>query len=664
MQKRYHEQSSRHDPAHPVPGADDDFAVVTFAPSSGHAFTAVGQIPRCDAREVLEITGDWADDPKYGRQFRVDAAVCAVPSTAPAIEQFLIRKVKGCGPKLAERILSATGQQFDEFIRNHKDTLSGIKGMTPALLAEIERAWLQNALDKQVSLFLAEQGVSLSWARKVIARFGVHAVEILRANPYKFIEIEGIGFKKADEIAQRMGWARSSPERAEAVLIYLVNEQLNGGHTFVHLDSLIGKLAAVGVPKAVADGAVAAQTAARRIVIVPARDAGGLHLPLVYLRHTLEFDQKLAEMVDARVSTGALVFDTVLNAIISDAEHDLDVVLTEQQRAGVIQAFQHSVSIVTGGPGTGKSTLVKVLARVARSLSYGIALCAPFGRAGKNLANITGHKASTVHRLLDYKPDQGGWLRNSSNPLQEDIVVADEWSTADLELAFRLFDGCALSTNILLIGDDNQLPSVGAGRVLNDMIQSGRVPVTRLDRVHRQAQQSQIIRNAHRVLAGQTPNFPLLSDSQLISPPAEITEGGARAEWAQKTLVETLCRTLPERHGTDPFTGVQVLSPMRRGSLGINELNGLLQAALNPPSPEKDEIVLANRLFRAGDRVLVTKNSKEEGVYNGDIGILKGIDTDEEKLWLGIDGEDIAYPFEKANHLALAYAITVHKAGE
>jgi exodeoxyribonuclease V alpha subunit len=232
------------------------------------------------------------------------------------------------------------------------------------------------------------------------------------------------------------------------------------------------------------------------------------------------------------VATGALVFDAVLNTILSEAEQALEVTLTVQQRAAVIQAFQHSVSIVTGGPGTGKSTLVKVLVQVAARLQQSIALCAPFGRAGKNLANITGHPASTIHRLLEYSPNQGGWQRNSENPLEEDIVVADEWSTADLELAFRLFDGCALSTNILLIGDDNQLPSVGAGRVLNDMIQSGRIPVTRLDRVHRQAEQSQIIRNAHRVLTGLMPVFPPGSDSELIQPPASITEAGARAAWA------------------------------------------------------------------------------------------------------------------------------------
>ena len=643
------------------------FSVVEFHPhGQRETFTAVGDLSGFNKSDAAEITGEWTAHPEYGMQFKVQVAVRPIPSTAAAIERFLCHHVHGCGPKLARRIVQATGD--DQVLRESPDTLLAVKGVKAAMLQAIRAAWEANALEKQVSLFLAKYEVGLGWTSRIAAHFGPCAISALTRNPYRFIEIDGIGFKKADEIAFRMGWKKDSPERAEAILIYLMEKARDEGDVYLFEGDLLSKMHASGVPPAISAAALAAQTGHRRIRRVRAAGANGSAAPLVYLPEMLEYEQALAKAVDERLASGATVFGAVLSTMIREAEAELEVELTGAQRQAVVNAFERGLSIVTGGPGTGKSTLVKVLTRVAWRVDQRVVLTAPTGRAAKNLSAITGHPGSTIHALLEYNPAEEGWRRDRHNPIEGDLVVIDEGSMMELEVAHRLFDAIPLAANVLVIGDDNQLPSVGPGRVLNDLIECGRIPIVRLDRVHRQAARSQIVANARRVLEGKPPAFAPAdteghpTDCHLLKPPPNLTENTARIQWARETLVDIVRRRLPARYGINPMRDIQVLSPMRKGELGVNELNTLLQQALNPKTPHTSEIMLAGRLLRTGDRILCNKNNPAVGVVNGDVGTLAAIDHAAKALVLDIGGKEMRLPFEQADQASLAYVLTVHKA--
>ena len=647
--------------------ASPSFSVISFQTSGQPSFCAVGDIASFRKGDFLEVTGDWRTHPKFGRQFQIQAAVRPIPTTAAAIERFLSHSVHGCGPKTARRIVTVTGDQFDGVLQKEPETLLSVKGVNRTLLERIREAWNRNSLEKQVSLFLAENEVGLGWTNKVAKHFGSDALRTLKENPYRFIDIEGIGFKKADEIALRMGWEKTSAQRAEAILIYLMQEALGNGHVFLRQPELTQQMHESGVPASVAAAALEAQARRATITRVRGRDIYGAEVVFIYLPHMLQYETGLAASIQARISPGAPVLRTALHSMIDEAENQLGVELTEPQRDAVTNAFQQGLSIVTGSPGTGKSTLVKVLTRVASRMNQKVLLTAPTGRASKNLANITEHPASTIHALLEYNPAEDNWKRNRQNPLEGDLVVIDEGSMVELEVAYRLFDAIPPSANVLIIGDDNQLPSVGPGRVLNDLIESGKIPIVRLSKVHRQAARSQIVRNAQRVLEGNPPAFAPAdaeghpTDCHLLQPPGNLKTSADRTQWIRNTLVDVVRRRLPARYGVDPLKDIQVLSPMRKGSLGVYELNTLLQEALNPKSPQKTEVQLAGRLFRVGDRILFNKNNRAAGVCNGDMGILRAVDFAGRSLALDVDDRAVRIEFDDARQLSLAYVITVHK---
>jgi len=644
------------------------FSVLKFQTRARKPFFAVGDIGEFDEGDSLELMGAWHDHPKYGTQFKFEAAVRPIPSTSEAIEKFLVEYVKGCGPKMARKLLQATGDRFDAVLERQPDTLLSIKGVKPELLTRIREAWNANGLEKQVSLFLAKYQIGLGWTQRVAKHFGTRAVAALTENPYRFTEIDGIGFKRADEIALRMGWSRCSPQRAEAILLYLMAESETDGHVFLTQAELQDKMFSSGVTMPVAQEALETHLQHRKVQRVRARGASGAEASYIYLPHMLAYEEGLARAIHSRAVLQPTLLGNVLQAMIHEAEIELGVELTAEQRQAVGNAFERGISVVTGSPGTGKSTLVKVLTQVAWRMNQEVVLAAPTGRAAKNLANITGHDSSTIHALLKFNPGESpAWQRNAQEPIEADLVVVDESSMVELEVAYRLLDAAPLSANILLIGDDNQLPSVGPGRILNDVIESGHVPVVRLTKIHRQAAKSQIVRNAYRVLEGKPPVFAPrdeegnLTDCHLLQPPANLETTDAKVRWIHQTLVDLMRRRLPNHYGINPMRDIQVLSPMRKGPLGVYELNVLLQEALNPKRPETREIYLFGRLFRTGDRILCNKNNAGPGLVNGDVGTLARIDPPAQLLTLDVGGEEFSLDFENADKLSLAYVITIHK---
>ena len=642
--------------------------MLKFQTRGKEPFYAIGDIGEFDAGDCLELMGEWKDHPRYGTQFKFAAAVRPIPSTTQAIERFLIQYVKGCGPKMAKKILQATGDRFDVVLERHPETLLSIKGVKLELLSRIQEVWHANGLEKQISLFLAKHQIGLGWTQRVAKHFGSRAVKILTENPYRFTEVDGIGFKKADEIALRMGWSKSSPQRAEVILLYLMTESEADGHVFLTQGELLDKMQISGVTIPVAREALESHLRARNVKRLRARDAGGAEISYIYLPHMLAYEEGLAKIIHARATAQPTLLGHVLQSMVHEAEIELGVELTSEQRKAVSNSFERGLSVVTGSPGTGKSTLVKVLTKVAWRMNQAVVLAAPTGRAAKNLANITGHDSSTIHSLLEFNPSESpAWRRNANEPLEADLVVVDESSMVELEVAYRLFDAVPFSANILLIGDDNQLPSVGPGRILNDVIESGHVPVVHLTKIHRQAAKSQIVQNAYRVLGGKPPVFAPrdaegnLTDCHLLQPPANLETTEAKIQWIHQTLVDLMRRRLPAHYGVDPMRDIQVLSPMRKGPLGVYELNTLLQGALNPKRPETHEIYLHGRLFRTGDRVLCNKNNAGPGLVNGDVGTLTRIDLPNKLLLLDVGGQEFPLGFQNAEHLSLAYVITVHK---
>ena len=530
------------------------YSVVSVDPAGAPPFCAVGDFGGFQTGDVVELTGEWSVHKTHGRQFRVQVAVHPVPATALAIGEFLRHTVRGCGPKIAERIAKSAGCDFGRILETQPDMLLGIKGVNCGLLERIRASWNKNSIEKQVSLFLAEYQVGLGWTHKVVQRFGTEALRLLKGNPYRFIDIDGIGFKKADEIAERMGWDKTSPQRAEAILLYLMQEALGEGHVFLQGHELAARMRDSGVAPAITAAALATQTAAQKVAVLRGTDRGGNTGSYIYLPEMLAYETGLAAAVRARVVPGTSMRRPALGSLIAAAERELGVELTGPQRQAIGNAFEQGLSIVTGSPGTGKSTLVKVLTRVADNIQQSVLLVAPTGRAAKNLAGITGHPGATIHTALEYNPAASGWQRNRKNPLDEDLVVVDEASMIELEVGYHLFDAVARSSNILLIGDDNQLPSVGPGRVLNDLIESGAVPVVRLTTIHRQAARSQIVRNAQRVLEGRAPVFAPSdtdghpTDCHLLQPPANLADHEALLEWVRSTVVDLVQRRLPARY--------------------------------------------------------------------------------------------------------------------
>ncbi len=637
--------------------------------------TVVGNMPELSPGEHLRLTGNWKNHPKHGLQFQTETCQQILPATVAGIRRYLgSGLIKGIGPRLAERIVNQFGDQALQVIEYEPSRLLEVPDIGPKRSGAIASAWEEQKQVKDIMLFLHSHDVSTNLAIKIYKQYGDQSLQVVQTDPYRLArDIFGVGFKTADRIARSLGLPYDHPSRIEAGLIYALNEMVDEGHVFAPravlsevTHELLGDIDAELLPAALErlreqdrvyqDLLPIDETNAAEREGPTSLEAGETakpyQMPAIYLlpfyHSEIGVAGRLAELASA------------LPSRLSDlppAFLPLDPQLTDEQGEAIRTAISHPVSVLTGGPGTGKTTALKALIALLESAHKSYALASPTGRAAKRLSEATGRAASTIHRLLGYSPKEG-FKHNPENPLKIDLLVVDEASMLDLILANQLLRALQPGCHLLLVGDVDQLPSVGAGDVLRDVIASGIAPVTRLSFIFRQASGSQIISNAHRINQGQMPLFMQLdeiSENDFFLFPAE--EADEAASWVQ----DVVSNRIPGRFGFDPLGQIQVLAPMYRGPAGVNALNQRLQASLNPPSLKKLEKSLFGKTFRLGDKVMQTQNDYDKDVFNGDIGRVLAINPVAHSMEIDFDGRRVVYDWTDADQLVLAYAVSVHK---
>ncbi|WP_251058545.1 MULTISPECIES: ATP-dependent RecD-like DNA helicase [unclassified Streptomyces] len=633
---------------------------------SGDLLTVVGALLGAQPGESLRMEGRWGSHPQYGRQFTVENYRTVLPATIQGIRRYLgSGLIKGIGPKIADRIVEHFGTDTLDVIEEEPKRLIEVPGLGPKRTKLIGAAWEEQKAIKEVMVFLQGVGVSTSIAVRIYKKYADASISVVKNQPYRLAaDVWGIGFLTADRIAQAVGIPHDSPERVKAGLQYALSQSTDQGHCFLPEDRLIAdgvKLLQVDtglVIDCLAELAADPEGVVRESVPDP---QGGPDLTAVYLvpfhRAELSLVGQVRRLLHAEDDRMPAFQDVDWDKALGWLAGRTGATLAPEQRDAVKLALTRRVAVLTGGPGCGKSFTVRSIVELARAKKAKVVLAAPTGRAAKRLSELTGADASTVHRLLELKPG-GDAAYDRERPLDADLVVVDEASMLDLLLANKLVKAVAPGAHLLLVGDVDQLPSVGAGEVLRDLLaEGGPVPAVRLTTIFRQAQQSGVVTNAHRINTGLPPITHGMPDFFLF--PEEDTEEAGRL------TVDVAARRIPARFGLDPRRDIQVLAPMHRGPAGAGNLNGLLQQAITPARPDLAEKRFGGRLFRVGDKVTQIRNNYEKGangVFNGTVGVVTGLDLDEQRLTVRTEeDEEVAYEFSELDELAHAYAITIHR---
>jgi exodeoxyribonuclease V alpha subunit len=616
--------------------------------------TVVGPLPAVSAGEWLTAEGRWVHDKQFGPQFRADLLRSSAPSTREGIEKYLGGgMVKGIGPTYAKKLVAKFGEKIFEIIDHESGRLQEVEGIGPKRRRRIKEAWAEQKIVRDIMVFLHSHGVGSSRAVRIYKTYGENAIEVVRANPYALArDIVGIGFSTADQIARNVGIAPTSIVRACAGIEHTLLEATHEGHCALPLETLheqAAKLLTVDAP--IIAAALERSLAAGELVLENIAGQELIFHPALK-RAEEGIARRIAELCHAPANYPPIDLEKAL----AWCQKKTGLALATTQREALKLALTRRLLIITGGPGVGKTTLLDAILRILRAKEVRCQLCAPTGRAAKRLSETTGLEARTIHRLLEPQSGAGAFFRNEHNPLDGDLVVVDEMSMVDAPLMHSLLRALPAAGNLLLVGDVDQLPSVGPGLVLRDLIDSGLVPVARLSEVFRQAADSHIITNAHRVNQGLLPEFPkpgAESDFYFL----ERDEPDRIAE----TLVDLVKRRLPGKYKLDSIRDIQVLSPMNRGSLGTRELNLRLQAELNPPRPDEPSVEKFGSSFRLRDKIIQTENDYDKLVFNGDIGQVSKIDPIEGEMTIQFDSREVVYDFGELDEVALAYAITIHK---
>lgn len=624
--------------------------------------TVVGNLPEVTPGENLQIEGVWQTHASYGRQFRAENVRSVAPATLEGIRRYLgSGLIKGVGSRTAARIVNHFGLETLHILDHDIDRLREVDGIGPYRARLVKQAWAEQQEIKNVMLFLQAHGVSTSLAVKIYKTYGDDSIQQVESDPYRLArDIYGVGFKTADKIARDLGLSLDHPTRLEAGLVYVLNQVVDDGHMYLPESELVQQAAELlevtpeqtqaAVQRAAEADMIRLETLAGSAGEEPER---AVYLPPLYHAEVgaARSLRRIVETPRSRVELPLLPVDW--SALIAAAAAEAETPLSDQQKDAIQKALTHKVSVLTGGPGTGKTTAMRALIRVLQSQGLRFALASPTGRAAKRLSEATGQPARTIHRMLGYSPLQG-FSHNEDNPLPADMVIVDECSMLDSVLAYALFRAIDPSSHLLLVGDVDQLPSVGAGDVLRDLIRAEIAPVTRLDVIFRQEAGSTIIENAHRINRGDMPRFPEdASDFFLFKIPDD-------PERAAKLVVEIVRERIPRRFGLHSLDDIQVIVPMYRGAAGVMALNRALQAALNP-SGRPAERLIGGMLFRVGDKVLQTRNNYDKEVFNGDIGRIHSFDFAEQLMVVDFYGTLVPYDWSEASELTHAYAISVHR---
>ncbi|HEX4338696.1 MAG TPA: ATP-dependent RecD-like DNA helicase [Polyangiaceae bacterium] len=624
------------------------FRVVRIGKVSGRGpIVAVGRFPAVGPGTHVRVTGEIVNDARHGEQLRVETLVPVAPDTLAGLEKYLgSGMIPGVGPGFAKRIVETFGMETLKVLDENPERLTKVPGLGGRRADEIRKKWASQHAISSIMLVLQSHGASPALAARIHQRYGERAAQILQQHPYRLaLDVRGVGFKTADRIARSLGIAGDHPERAQAGTLHVIDSLSDQGHVTAPREAIVQRAAELlEIDEAHVEAAVDSLWAANRIVV-----EDGLVFPARLHAAEVEVVAHVRRLLDApaRPLPG-------LEAALSAFEQRVGVTLAPEQRRAVDAAARQKLVVVTGGPGVGKTTIVRAILSVLENASLSVRLAAPTGRAAKRLGEATGRRATTLHRLLEYDPRLRRFTRNEEQPVDADAFVVDEASMIDLELGEALLAAVPSAARLVLVGDSDQLPSVGPGAVLRDLIDSGVVPTERLARIFRQAEESRIVVNAHAILRSEMPESASPDD-----PHADFfIVQRSDPEQAARTIVELVTQRIPKRFALNPRDDVQVLTPMHRGPAGTQALNAALQAALNP-----DGRALTRRgiEYRVGDKVMQTKNDYEREVYNGDIGVVQSVDPAEESLLVRFDERDVEYEDAALDQLTLAYAISIHK---
>ena len=621
--------------------------------------TVVGHLISAAPGEILNMRGEWVNHPKFGEQFKVVESRTRVPATVYGIRKYLgSGLIKGLGPVMAGRIVKKFGEQTLDVIENKIQKLSRVKGIGKKRIAIIQKAWNEQKEIRDVMLFLQSHGISSGYATKIFKQYGNRSIAVVTDNPYRLAtDIFGIGFVIADRIAAKLGFPKDSSLRVEAGILYVLNQLSDEGHVFYPYEPLIKKSQGIlGVGKDVVVKALGHIAVERKIIVEDINksiEEFKKNNKAVYLAKFHLCETSISERLKTLLTSPKSIRHVASEKAIDWVQTQLNITLAEKQVRAIHSALTNKIMIITGGPGTGKTTIINAVLKIFSKLNVTTLLAAPTGRAAKRMSETTGHGAKTIHRLLEFSFIKGGFQKNEEKPLNCDLLILDEASMIDTILMHHLLKAVPPFATVILVGDVNQLPSVGAGNVLNDIITSGVVPVVELNEIFRQAKASRIIVNAHKINNGIIPSFEnhvSNNDFYFIhqEDPQKVLE----------IILELTKTRIPQRFGFDAVDDIQVLTPMHKGVVGAENLNMELQKTLNPV---KDGIIRGNRSFRVNDKVMQIRNNYDKEVFNGDIGRIAGIRPEEYQVTVTFDGRDVAYEFSDFDEIVLAYAISVHK---
>jgi exodeoxyribonuclease V alpha subunit len=632
---------------------DNGFCVLRVkARSHRDLVTVVGHAAMISPGEFIQASGSWVNDRQHGPQFKAHYLKAAPPTTAEGIAKYFASgMIKGIGPVYGKRLVETFGQDVFDIIEAKPERLREVEGIGPKRAERISAGWADQKAIREIMIFLHANGVSTSRAVRIYKTYGIDAIEIISRNPYQLArDIRGIGFKSADLIAAKLGIEKTALIRVRAGILHALAEAMDDGHCGLPQDELLPAAAKLlEVSEAVLEPALALEIDARSVIAETVGDR-----PCLFLAGLYRAEETIAERLQA-LSQGIRPWpDIDAGRAIAWVETRTGLTFADSQRQAITLALASKVLVITGGPGVGKTTLVNAILQILAAKDITIALAAPTGRAARRLAETTGREARTIHRLLEVDPRTGGFKRGEDHPIEADLLVIDETSMVDVLLMSALLKAVQTTTALILVGDVDQLPSVGPGQVLADIIASDAVSVVCLTEVFRQAAESRIITNAHRINQGRMPDLNRpdgLSDFYFVEA-VDPEDGVAK-------IVTIIRERLPRRFGLDPVRDVQLLCPMNRGALGARSLNLHLQAALNP-SPA-DKVEKFGWIFALGDKVMQIENDYDKEVYNGDVGYVISIDSEECTLTVDVDGREVVYDFGELDRLVLAYATTIHK---
>jgi exodeoxyribonuclease V alpha subunit len=601
---------------------------------------AVGTLPNVKVGEKLKLTGEYEKHSKYGDQFKIESFTIIYPTTIAGITKYLgSGLIKGVGPATAEKIVSVFKENTLDVLDTNINRLLDVEGIGVKKLDLIKKSWEEQKAIKEIMMFLQSFDISPSYALKIYRTYGANSVQIVQDNPYQLTyDVWGIGFKIADAIGKSVGFSEDHPKRIKSGIIYVLNEASGEGHVYLPMQELLKKCFEVlGVDLTDSLLLFREMEGENLLNIVDGN---------VYLSHYYEAERNIEYKIKTLRAGSSEYTEKEIKSIRLNAGY------SEEQLEAIRNSLTHKILILTGGPGTGKTTALKGIIESYKQLKKNIMLAAPTGRAAKRMSEVIGIEAKTIHRLLEYNPQDHLFMRDEDNPLETDLLVVDEVSMIDTLLMNNLISAVNLNTTLVLVGDVDQLPSVGCGNILHDLIQSGIISTAMLTKIFRQAKESQIVVNAHKINRGEFPTILNNESSDFFF--IQESDNSKIAD-----VITELCQQrLPDKYGFDPMKDIQVLTPMYKGDAGANNLNSKLHDVLN-----YNEVLLTRgeKSFKIGDKVMQLRNNYDKDVYNGDIGLIQSIDMDDQKLEINFSGKIVPYEFLELDDITLAYAITVHK---